>query len=71
MPQPFTVPLMCPVCHQPFSVEIQLPRAFAERQAPARRTIVCPTPGCDGVIEPVIHGEVSGVWSGHGQKPAD
>ena len=65
--EPFTVPVTCPSCGRPLSVEMQLP-ALAE-QEPTRREIACPCDGCNGTIEPLIRGEILDVWPGHGPKP--
>ena len=69
MPGPFIVPLTCPKCRRPMSVEIRLPREFRPRQEPVVHRITCPRQDCDGVLEPVIHGDVVGVWEGHGPNP--
>ena len=69
MAEPFTVPLSCPKCQRPMSVEIKLPRQFQQRQAPAPHRIGCPREDCDGFLEPAIHGEIVAVWEGHGPNP--
>ena len=69
MPQPFTLPLNCPSCGRPLTVKVQLQRHFAAGQAPSQKVIACPYAGCTGHIDPVIHGEVMGIWQGHGPAP--
>ena len=69
MPQPFAIPLTCPKCGRPMTVQIQLPVSFEHGQPPVSKLIACPRFGCNGYIQPAIHGEILAIWPGHGVKP--
>ena len=69
MPKPYDMPLYCPKCRREMSVKIQLPRVFQPGQPPSVKIIACPYKGCDGHIDPTMHGEIVGIWEGHGPAP--